>query len=227
VPTGFRLAIFASVLVLVFSAVTATASTADKMRKTYAQVRSMRASFTQVLFHKESGSREKRSGTLSFKKPLLVRWESKAPSEELLLVGKDAIWNAFPDEELVYKYSLDMAEDSSSLIRVITGQARFDNDFELEAEEREGDMIALRLFPKQPDQSLVEARLWVDATNYLIKKMRVYDFYGNENEIAFSKQEIDIPLKDSLFTYKPPKDFIVEDMSKENAAVPRKKPLLR
>jgi outer membrane lipoprotein carrier protein len=193
----------------------------DAIQEKYAAIEAMRLDFTQTLTHKESGSVEKRGGVLYFKKPLLVRWETKKPSPELLLVGKDCIWQVFPAEELATKYALNMAQDSNSIVRVVTGQARLDQDFFVEEEGREGDLTRLRLYPKEPTQSLVEALLWVDASANLIKKLRIYDFYGNENEIAFSKQDLAASLKDSLFVYSPPKGFEVEDRTSNSAAKPQ------
>lgn len=199
-------------------------SLAAGVQKAYAAVGSMRAEFTQRLAHKESGAVENRSGVLLFKKPLLVRWETKKPSPELLIVGSDAIWNVFPDEELAYKYSTAVAEDSGGIIRVVTGQVRLDQDYDLEDEKREGDLLTVRLYPKQPSQALVEALLWVDPSTYLIKKIKVYDFYGNENEIAFTGQQPGAAVKDASFAYTPPADFLIEDRSKDSAL---QKPLLQ
>lgn len=189
-----------------------------KLQAKYAAIDSMQSSFTQVLTHKESGSKQKRGGTLSFKKPLLVRWETRTPAKELLLVGNNAIWNAFPDEEIAYKYALDLAQDSRSIIRVVTGQARLDQDFIVEEEGRDGKLACLRLYPKEPSQAMVEALLWVDESTYLIKKLLVYDFYGNENEIAFGEQKLGAALADSLFSYTPPKEYAVQDMTKQSGA---------
>lgn len=197
-----------------------------KMQAKYASLNSMQAAFTQVLVHKESGSRQNRSGVLIYKKPLLVRWETKTPTPELLLVGKNAIWNAFPEEEIAYKYALNLAQDSRSVIRVVTGQARLDQDFIVENEGLEGKLARLRLYPKEPTQSMVEALLWLDTESSLIKKLRIYDFYGNENEIAFRTQTIDPKLNDSVFNYTPPADFVVEDMTKKRDAKP-KNPMMR
>jgi outer membrane lipoprotein carrier protein len=200
-------------------------SLVSDLQQKYDAVSSMQAGFTQILVHKESGSKETRSGTLFFKKPLLVRWESEKPSPELLLVTKKEIWNVFPDEEVAYKYPLSLAQDSRSIVRVVTGQARLDQDFHVEEEGREAGLCKLRLFPKEPVQALVEAVLWIDPANFLIKKLRIYDFYGNENEIAFVSQEIGVNVRDALFQYTPEKGMVVEDRSKEGGAP--QKPFMR
>ena len=192
-----------------------------KLQSKYASIDTMQSSFTQVLLHKESGSKQQRSGVLSFKKPLLVRWDTQKPTKELLIVGDNAIWNAFPDEEIAYKYASSLAQDSRSIIRVVTGQARLDQDFIVEEEGKEGGLALLRLYPKEPSQSMVEALLWIDSSVGLIKKLRVYDFYGNENEIAFGEQKLGVKLQNSLFSYTPPKDYAVQDMTKQSGAKPK------
>lgn len=212
-------------MVLFMTGTARAANVAERLQESYAAIGGMKAAFTQLLVHKESGAKEKRSGTLHFKKPLLVRWETKKPAPELLLVGKDCIWNVFPDEELAYKYALDMAQDSRSLVRVITGQARLDQDFDIEDEGRDGKLLKVRIYPKEPAQSLVEALLWIHADTLLITRIRVYDFYGNENEITFTGHDTQTAVKDSLFTYNPPKGFEVEDRTKSGDSPA--KPLLQ
>ncbi|MDL2267772.1 outer membrane lipoprotein carrier protein LolA [Desulfovibrio sp. OttesenSCG-928-G15] len=193
---------------------------AADLQKTYEGITAMQASFNQVLVHKESGSREQRKGVLYFKKPLLVRWETKSPAPELLLVTKNVIWNAFPDEEIAYKYALSLAQDSRSIIRVITGQASITQDFTIENKKQEGGLHYLILYPKKPTQSMVEAHLWVDPKTKLIKKLRIYDFYGNQNEMSFGNINPKATPSDAMFSYKPPKGYVVEDRTKDTNAAP-------
>ncbi|MDR2123664.1 MAG: outer membrane lipoprotein carrier protein LolA [Desulfovibrio sp.] len=200
----------------------AASRTAERLQQRYASVDSMRAEFTQTLLHKESGSRERRSGVMSFKKPMLLRWENRQPAPELLLVGKDAVWNVFPEEKTAFKYSLDAAGGASDFVRLITGRAHLNRDFDIEEEGREGESATLRLYPRKASQAVVEVLLWVDLKTFLIRKLRVYDFYGNENEMVFSRQEPGVKLPDSVFIYKPQKSFTVEDHSRNPAAVPQK-----
>jgi outer membrane lipoprotein carrier protein len=211
------------ILLLLSCGAAFTASqTADRLQQRYASVETMRAEFTQTLLHKESGSRERRNGVLSFRKPMLLRWENRQPAAELLLVGKNAVWNVFPEEKTAFKYALDAAGGASDLVRIITGRAHLNRDFDLEEEGREGESATLRLYPKKASQAVVEVLLWVDLKTFLIRKLRVYDFYGNENEMVFSRQEPGVKLGDAVFTYTPPKSFTVEDHSRNPGAVPQK-----
>ena len=205
-------------------ALAAPAITAQIQQK-YDSIQAMQFSFNQLLEHRESGKKEKRAGVFLFKKPLLVRWETKTPVPELLLVTASEIWNVFPDEELAYKYPLSMVQDSRSIVKVITGQARLDTDFDLEDEGTENGMMKLHIYPHEPVQALVEAILWVDPASFMITRVRIIDFYGNANEIAFSNVKIDVKPPASQFAFTPPAGFDVEDRTDVQEGVPHK-PLL-
>ena len=71
-----------------------------EMQKKYESMQSFTAEFTHRLVHPESGSEETRQGTLAFQKPLRVRWETKAPHAELLVITDKDLWDYLPDEEL-------------------------------------------------------------------------------------------------------------------------------
>lgn len=186
------------------------------LQKNYERMKTFKAAFTQRLTHKESGTVEDRKGTLLFQKPLLVRWETAKPHPELLIITDKEIWDYLPDEEVVYRYSPQLVQDSRSLIQVITGQARLDQDFTVKAEGDEGGLRKLRLYPKEPAPQLVEAVIWVDPASRLIRKASIIDFYGNTNDVAFTELTPDASLPAKSFTFTPPKGVEVEDQTDKN-----------
>ena len=187
---------------------------AAKVQAAYADMQSFRAAFTQELLQRDSGVEQKRSGTLVFQKPLRVRWETDAPHAELLMVTDREIWNYLPDEELAYRYSRQMADDSRSLIQVVTGQSALDRDFDVEAVQDKSDaggLIHLMLFPKEPTTALTEAQIWIDPATSLIRRAMVMDFYGNTNTVELSDLRKNAAVSASDFTFTPPKGTEVED----------------
>ena len=181
------------------------------LQKNYEQIKGFKAAFTQRLTHRESGSVEERKGTLLFQKPLLVRWETAKPHAEILIITPKEIWDYLPDEELAYRYSPQLVQDSRSLIQVITGQARLDQDFTVKAEGEENGLQKLRLYPKEPTPELVEALIWVDAKAQLIRKAVITDFYANTNEVTFTELTPNVTHPATVFTFTPPKGVEVED----------------
>lgn len=190
-------------------------SLSDKIQKKYSIVSTMDSEFTQKITHKESGSIKDRKGTLIFKKPMLVRWETTFPSPELIIVNKNDLWDIFSDEQLAYKYPANMVEASTNIIRVITGQSRLDQDFSVEEQGNDGSLAKLIIYPNEPTQSLVEATLWIDPTTAVIKKLVIVDFYGNTNEVSFVKQSVGVAIDDKVFQYIPPKSYTVENRSEK------------
>ncbi len=181
-----------------------------QIQKKYQEVHTISTSFEQNLAHKESGSVQKRHGELFFSKPFLVRWETKTPHAELLLIGKDMVWNYLPDEEVAYTYSPEIVEGSRSLVQVITGQAQLSKDFAVKNAGKEEGYTKLILYPHDPSPDMVEAIIWVDDAN-LIRKASIIDFYGNSNTLAFTKITLNQSLTPDTFTFTPPKGVDVEN----------------
>lgn len=201
-----------------------TATLTSAIQKKYETMKSFSADFIQILKHLESGAEERRTGSLVFQKPLRLRWETRKPHPELLVINDKEIWDYLPDEELAYRYSPEVAADSASVIRVVTGQSRLDEDFTVEAEPDEEGLAVLRIYPREPGPQMVEAILWVDRTSKIIHRARILDFYGNTNELVFSRFRLNISPSSKTFTFTPPENVTVEDLL-ESAAPER--PLLR
>ena len=188
-------------------------ATVKNMQTAYAGMQSFRADFTQQLLQRESGVVEKRQGVILFQKPLRVRWETAAPHAELLMVTDKEIWNYLPDEELAYRYSRALAEDSRSLIQVITGQSALSRDFDVESAQSEddGNLVHLLLYPKEPTTELTEAQIWLDPSTSLIRRVMVMDFYGNTNTIELQNLKPNASVADKDFQFTPPRGTEVED----------------
>ncbi len=186
------------------------ASIEAEIQKKYKQIKTIKTIFQQTLDHKESGSVQKRKGTLLFQKPFLVRWETKDPSAELLLITNKIVWNYLPDEEVAYKYTPDIVEGSRPLVQVITGQAQLNKDFSVENMGKDGSYTKLHLYPNDPTPQMVEAFIWVDK-KYIIRKASIIDFYGNSNTLHFTSVETNVTFPSNTFSFKPPKGVDVEN----------------
>ena len=198
-------------VVLFCSMPVCAADMAPLIQARYDVLQSFSASFEQVLTHKESGTKETRQGTLLFKKPLLIRWQTAKPHEETLVVTAREIWDYLPDEELAYRYPLELVQDSRSIIQVVTGQASLSKDFDVKDEGREGKLVKLRLYPREPAPQMVESSLLVEPSTGYIRRASITDFYGNTNDVRFTRFEPDAALKAKDFSFTPPKGVEVED----------------
>ncbi|WP_022658731.1 outer membrane lipoprotein chaperone LolA [Desulfovibrio desulfuricans] len=204
------LALAAGLVLLVASAAQA-ADIAATIQARYEKLRTFSATFEQTLTHKESGSVEKRQGSLLFQKPLLIRWQTDKPHEETLVVTHKEIWDYLADEEIAYRYPLELVRDSRTIIQVITGQAALTKDFDVKEAGQENGFAKLHLYPKEPAPQMVEALLWVEPSTGYIRRASIIDFYGNSNDVRFTQFKPDTSLKESDFTFTAPKGVEVED----------------
>ncbi len=192
-----------------------------ELQATYESLDSFEAKFKQTLKNTATGEEEERTGMFFFKKPQLIRWENITPEEELLVVGKDIVWDYFKDEQVVYKYTVNKVLDSKTMLRFISGQARLDQDFYIKREtdplagEAKSKLVKLNLVPKEPEAQLVQAYIWVDPNTKLLRRILLQDFYGNENEMAFEDIDLNPVLPPELFMFAAPPDAEVFDDTKK------------
>ncbi|MCR4667249.1 MAG: outer membrane lipoprotein chaperone LolA [Desulfovibrio sp.] len=207
--------VLAILLVMAFSSFALADSLTERIQSHYKTMKGFGADFTQTLAHRESGTNEKRQGSILFAKPLKLRWETKKPHEELLIATSECIWQYIPDESLAYKYNASIMKDANSIIQVITGQSDLMHDFEVKRTGLDQGLQKLKLYPKTPTTQLVEADIWVDSDRGVIMKSVSMDFYGNTNTIVFENYTENVTPKSSMFSFTPPKGVEVEDKQNE------------
>lgn len=185
------------------------------MQQKYESIQTFRAHFTQVLTNTASREKERRSGRVALKKPRHIRWETLEPEKELLVASEDVVWDYFAEEQTAYKYHAAEILDSKTMLHFLDGTARLDKDFEVVNAGQEEGLTRLDLTPKEPEPGLVQASVWVHPTSYLIERISMVDFYGNENLVAFSGTVLNPPLDDALFSFTPPEGVDVFDNTKD------------
>jgi len=188
------------------------ASLADKVQKQYQSITSFSADFTQVLTNAASKERETRTGGLVFAQPGLIRWETRKPETELLVVGKDMVWNVFPDEKTAYRYAVEDVLGSKTMLRFLSGKGNLRQDFHVTQEpEAPQGQAQLKLVPREAEPSLVLAHAWVDLKTSMLARIVIEDFYGNLNDVTLDNLKTNPALSKDLFQYTPPKDFTILD----------------
>lgn len=130
----------------------------DQIQKRYDTLQSFRAFFLQTLTNASSRETQERLGTIVFVRPRFIRWETTSPEQELLIIGKDTVWDYFPEEETVYRYSVEQALSSKTMIRFLSGEANLKEDFTVKDLGADGDFRHLKLIPKEPEPNLVEGK---------------------------------------------------------------------
>ncbi len=184
------------------------------LQKRYETQKSFSAAVVQHLKNATSGNTVIRRGTIAFRQPGLVWWNTVDPEKELLVMGQEIVWNFFPDEEVAYKYTVSDMLRSKTVLRFLSGQVRLDSDFYVTYAGKEEGLEKLELTPKEPDPEMVQAVVWIVPQFTLLKKIRIVDFFGNENMLILSDIEQNPDLPDSMFTFVPEEGVTVRDNTK-------------
>ena len=187
---------------------------AGRIQKKYAAISAFSAEFSQSIRNAASGDTEKRSGSFLFRKPMLVRWETVKPEKELLVVGKDAVWDYFEEDREAFRYPVQEIVSSKTMLRFLTGKANLTEDFLVapgKPEEAGPGQAVLQLAPREPEPGLVLAKVWVDLATDMIARVYIQDFYANTNDLTLSGVVANPKLADSLFAFTPPQGAKVHD----------------
>ncbi len=186
-----------------------------KIQKQYESIKSFQADFLQELTNAGSQETTARGGRILFQQPGLVRWDTVSPERESLVVGKEVVWDYFADEKLAMKYKVGQVFNSKTMLRFITGQARLDDDFVVVEDGQEEGLTKLKLTPKEAEPGLIEAQVWIDPVQNMVRAVRIKDFYGNVNYLRLDKLTLNPEHPKGSFEFAPPKGVDVQDNTKE------------
>jgi len=201
------ISLMALILALIWCMPVTAQDIADSIQEQYTEVNSFETEFSQKLTNAASGETEQREGTICYLKPEKIRWHTTSPEEELLISNNNVVWDYFPQEGVVYKYSLKGRFDSKTMLEFITGEVNLKEDFRIENQGQDpdfSDWIQVELVPKDPEPSLVKARIWLEPGSHLIQQVLLVDFFGNKNQLTFEDIDLNVELEESLFEFDPP-----------------------
>lgn len=181
---------------------------ADSVQSHYKAVKTFTADFTQVLKNATSKDQEIRTGRLAFAQPNLIRWETRKPERELLVVGREGVWNVFDDERTAYRYGVEEVLGSKTMLRFLSGAGNIRDDFTIEEQQgAPAGQVRLKLTPREAEPGMVLAYIDVDVDSSTIVRAAIEDFYGNVNDVTLSNVKTNPSLSKGLFDYTPPKDY--------------------
>jgi outer membrane lipoprotein carrier protein len=183
-----------------------------KVQKQYQGLTSFTADFVQILVNAASKDKETRTGRLTFAQPSLIRWETEKPEKELLVVGKDVVWNVFPEEKSAYRYGVEDVLGSKTMLRFLSGKGNLREDFHIQEEEGAPEgQVKLKLVPREAEPAMVMAYAWVDLKTSMLARISIEDFYGNINDVTLNNVKLNPSVSKDIFQYTPPKDYGIFD----------------
>jgi len=179
-----------------------------KMEGEGKQLSSLQADFRQVRTYSLFDEKKESSGTIYYKKPGMMLWKYNAPDSTVLyLKGRSALMY-LPDIKQVQKISLARDRKTESLLIGFGNTAEeITRNFTVSASAGSGGNYKLDLIPKSEDLSsqFQKLRLTIDGKRWIPLQTERFEQGGDRTMFTFSDVKINIPLKDTLFDFVPPK----------------------
>ncbi len=189
-------------------AAAADAALIEKVEARFAQVKTIKARFTQEFFDAATGQTLRSGGTLLLKKPLKMLWRYAAPEEQSILSDGKRLYMHVPAQRQVIVQPLANALNSRSPALFLAGGRRLQEIFRVAVVPRGNDSkmneAALSLEPKEESLTVTRIIIRFSTDDYTIRSFTLHDWTGNRSTVAFADMEVNGPVADAAFAFKRP-----------------------
>ncbi|MEK7803325.1 MAG: outer membrane lipoprotein chaperone LolA, partial [Deltaproteobacteria bacterium] len=146
---------------------------------------------------------QKADGLVYFKKPGMMKWEYKSPTNDIIVSDGRTIWAYQQD---IGQVMIGNASDSGASIsnNFLAGMGNLKKDFDIELEKPGSNSYVLKLNPKVPQPNIQRLYIAVDKKTSLVKQTIVFDLLGNETKVIFENLKINQSAPGSIFKFKIP-----------------------
>jgi len=167
----------------------------------YNHLRTLRARYTE--HYTGMGLDRTESGTLTLKKPGLMRWSYDTPLGKLFVLDGKFAWFYTPGDAQVSRAPAKQLDDLRSPLRLLLGHTQLAKEMDQLTTAPDGANFIITGVPKGMAQRVQLLTLVVDASG-AIERMKLEEMDGTATEFTFSQAEEDISLPASEFIFTPP-----------------------
>jgi len=187
----------------------------EKMQAFYEKTEDFKSAFKQDYKYKTFRRTQTSTGTVTYKKPGLMRWEYENPSPRTFVLAGNKIYAYDPPAQTLTVASVDTSKLSAS-VTFLFGQGQLADEFHIKkgtCADCKGTLLVLD--PAQPDPRFRQVRLEVDSKTAQVLKSTVVDPDGSENTIAFVELKTNVGVSKDGFKLEPPEGTRIDDFTKQ------------
>lgn len=175
----------------------------SKIQKTYEGIQDIQADFVQLTTSSATKEMQKADGLVYFKKPGMMKWEYKSPTNDIIVSDGRTIWAYQQD---IGQVMIGDASNSGASIsnNFLAGMGNLKKDFDIELEKPGSNSYVLKLNPKVPQPNIQRLYIAVDKKTSLVKQTIVFDLLGNETKVIFENLKINQSVPANIFQFKIP-----------------------
>ncbi len=171
---------------------------AKRLNKLLTNTKSMTANFTQTTKGATNGTFK---GSMSVQRPNNFRWETKSPSEQLIVANGNSMWIYDKDLEQATKQGVDAQVGNTPALLLSGDPNKIDKNFKIT--QPYDDKNYYVLYPKSDDASF--KNLSVSFSGGKPVMMVLNDTLGQTTSIKFTGIKMNPKLDGSQFKFTPPK----------------------
>lgn len=182
----------------------ATAAPADnlvaakRLNKLLTNTKSMTANFTQTTKGASNGTFK---GSMSVQRPNNFRWETKSPSEQLIVANGSSMWIYDKDLEQATKQGVDSQVGNTPALLLSGDPSKIDKNFKITQPYENKNYYVL--YPKSGDASF--KNLSVSFSGGKPVMMVLNDTLGQTTSIKFNSIKLNPSISSNQFKFTPPK----------------------
>ena len=166
------------------------------------KVKTVKAVFTQEVVNEQGQITQTSYGKFRLKRPGKFLWEYESPSPQKIVSDGRNMWIYDVELEQVTVKPLSRALGSSPAA-ILTNAADLSKRYViLEKPAREG-LQWVELHPKDKQGDFLKVEVGLDDAG--VQAMDLYDQFGQMTMIRFRESDFDVPLRNALFQFVPPK----------------------
>lgn len=160
--------------------------------------KSMSANFSQTTKGGKSGSF---TGTMSVQRPNNFRWETRSPSQQLIVANGSSMWVYDKDLEQATKQAVDSQVGNTPALLLSGDPSKIANNFKITQPYNNKNYYVL--YPKSGDASF--KNLSISFSGGKPTMMVLNDTLGQTTSIKFSGIKLNPSISSSQFKFTPPK----------------------
>ncbi|WIG95453.1 outer membrane lipoprotein carrier protein LolA [Myxococcus sp. SDU36] len=189
-------------------------SLVDRMQAFYEKTGDFRAGFRQDYKYKTFRRTQTSEGTVTYKKPGLMRWEYQKPSPRTFVLAGSKVYAYDPAAQSLTVANVDTSQLSAS-VTFLFGQGKLADEFNITqgaCKDCKGTLLVLD--PLKNELRFRQVRLEVDPSTAQVLKSTVVDPDGSENAISFLNLKTNVGIDADSFKLDVPDDTRVDDFTK-------------
>jgi len=167
-----------------------------------AKLKTMSATFTQVVRDKDGQIVERATGSFAMSRPDRFRWDYRQPHEQTIVADGTRVWLYDRDLDQVTVRPLAAGLGATPAM-LLSGQQKVADAFDSAGIDKDGNWAWLRLRPRSPSSDFSDVSLAFDSHGALAS-MQLKDKLGQVTLIDFTDVKLNVRLDDKLFHYSPP-----------------------